>query len=401
MELARQTGTWHDVWESPSWIQLQTNANAFLAETTDLDGMMMTCSECFGEPFDALCDQIINTMATTKHGGNSNSKKSSRALLQPFCEGQLRPSFRLMTYSSFRENVDPKMTLHQLLRHVQWQILLRLALWERMGNKAFIAAWMHQVLGDMPPKRRRRAKKQGHGTEQAWKLCCEDVTSLVSLGLMKGLQESEKGSTNNVEAFLNSCGLEFNEHKRSWKSRLVKDVWTFFDIVQDAKPVKKTAPTKGPQPSAVLPPLHAPEEESIKTKTTTSSTATNKENAQSFFGKRVKLTAPAAKKTNALLGKSARSRFVGSHFNTNLTNMSALFRTVPSQLQASRKPNKPVVAHKRPATSLAKAANKDDSPPCKIRVAVQVSETPAPQRKRSRVVWETPDNYRLPRVLRL
>lgn len=401
MEPARQTGTWQDVWESPSWIQFQTNANAFLAETTDLDGMMMARSECFGESFDALCDQIINAMATAQHGENNKSKKSSRALLQPFCESQLPPSFRLMTYSSFRENFDPEMTLNHLLQHVQWQILLRLALWERMGNKAFITAWMHQILGDMPPKRRRRAKKQGQGTEQAWKLCCEDVTSLVSLGLIKGLQESARGSTNKVEAFLNSCGLELIEHKRAWKSRLVKYVWTFFDIVQDANPVKKTAPTKGPQPSAVLPPLPVPEEESIKTKTTTSSTATNKENAQSYFGKRVKLTAPAAKKTNALLGKSARSRFVGSHFNTNLTNMSALFRTVPSQLPAARKLNKPIVPCKRPTTSLAKAANKDDSPPCKIRVAVQVSETPAPQRKRSRVVWETPENCRLPRVLRL
>lgn len=383
--------TEEEVWASPSWIQFQKNAIAFFEQG---EGNEETFSPSFEGAFDDLCNKIdvVESSLREERGITVKSQKAG-VLLKPFCASQLDSRIRLMSYSSFRETLEQGITICTLLRQIQWQLKLRLALWERMGNNAFIASWMQHILRDMPAKRRRRVKKQGHGTGQAWKLCCEDVTSLISFGLMKGLQERD-GSIK-VEAFLTSCRLEYIQHKLPWKSRLVKEVWTFFDLVQGAKPIKKAQPAQGAQPSAVLPPLSVPEEESIKTQTTASSTTTNKENAQSYFGKkRVKLTAPAVRKTNSLLGKSARSRYVGSHFNTNLTNMSALFRTVPSQLPVERKPIKPVAVQKRPITSrVVKAVNGS--------VAVHVSETPAPQRKRSRVVWETPENIRFPRVLRL
>ena len=357
---------------------------------------MVLNDDSFGTLFDNLHRQIVADVS--EQTNFKSQKKSNRALLQAFTDVTTNSFIRLHSYSSFRENVEQNETLKldDLLLKIQWQVRLRLALWERMGNKAFVSSWMQQILQDLPPKRRRRTKKEGQGAEQAWKLCCEDMTSLVSLGLMKLVQE--RPGTLHVEHFLNSCGLQHIRQQVPWKMRLVRDIWTFFDLVHDPKSSKKKI-MKNQQPSAVLPPLPVPEEESVKSIPTVSTVSANKENGSSYFGKNVKLTAPAAKKTNSLLGKSGRTRFVGSHFNTNLTNMSALFRSVPVGRQAPLlKQNKPM-ARKRPPSRVQVA----DSPPAKMNFSslVKVDETPAPQRKRSRVICETPQEFRPRRTLPL
>jgi hypothetical protein len=211
-----------------------------------------------------------------------------------------------------------------------------------------------------------------------------------------------------VQEFLVSCGLEHAVHSSpplpppsllSWKERLIREVWSFFDLleVDDAKK-SVPVPARTTRPSAVLPPL--PEEASVHTQSTlaspssstttsatTSANISSKENAHAYFGKRIKMTVPATKKANSLLGKTARSRFVGSHFNTNLTNLPALFRSV------SVPP---------PALVSQQQSQKQPSRKRRVPITVAVSETPAaPRRKQSRVVWETPDDLRRPRVLRM
>eukprot|EP00977_Amphora_coffeiformis_P018568 scaffold6586_cov138-Amphora_coffeaeformis.AAC.1 len=372
----------------------------FFDNTNTHDGMVLDKhnEDASGKSFDNLHRHI--TTVVSKQENLTSGKKSNRAILQVFTDFTANSFIRLYSYSSFQENVGKDETLkpNDLLFQVQWQVRLRLALWERMGSKAFVSSWAQQILQDLPPKRRRRAQKQGHGEQQAWKLCCEDMTSLLSLGLMK-LAHERSGALLQVENFLNSCGLQHVRQQAPWKLRLVRDVWTFFDLVHDPKPSQK----KSEQPSAVLPPLPVQEEESVKTISTASTVSTNKENASSYFGKQIKLTAPAAKKTNSLLGKSGRTQFVGSHFNTNLTNMSALFRSVPSGRQDPlRKQDNAPVVRKRPLSRVQVA----DSPPSKINhlslSSIKVAETPAiPQRKRSRVICETPQDLYPRRALPL
>jgi len=354
--------------------------------------------DLFAKSFDNLYHHI--TSIVSEQADSMSDKKRNRAILQVFTDFTTNSFIRLQSYSSFQAHAAKGETLKvdDLLLRVRWQVRLRLALWERMGSKAFVSSWMKRILQDLPSKRRRRLQKEVHGTQQDWKLCCEDLTSLLSLAILKSVHE-RPGELLEVEGFLNSCGLKYIRQQVPWKARLVRDIWTFFDLLHDPNSSHKNV-NKSEQVSAVLPPLPVLEEESVRTISTASTVSTNKENASSYFGKRVKLTVNAGKKTNSLLGKSGRTKFMGSHFNTNLTNMSALFRSVPSSRQLPlQKQNEPL-ARKRPSSRVQVA----DSPPSKMNLAfssVNVAETPAPQRKRSRVICETPKDLKPRRSLPL
>jgi hypothetical protein len=339
-------------------------------------------------PLHELYQQVLTMFPSAKH--------VSTRMVQAFVEYPVDPAMRLQSFASFRLEMERRETAGESLspepfrRHIQWQMRLRLALGACLGAKAFVKSWVGSIWGDLPPKRRRRIKKESNFE---WKLCMNDMTSLLSLAFLKAVPP---GPTH-AAAFLTSCGLSPQARSEAftsptWKKRLAKEIWTFFDLCGGPTVLRKA---KTPQPSAVLPPLEIkPLVQPIKARGASS----GKENALVPLGRhRVSLTARVSKKQNSLLGKTGRSRFVGSHFNTNLTNASALFRSVRSALPASkataatlRPPRSIVTTHERAPSR--PSASMQPPPP---RRRVSVEETPAPvRRKRSRVIWETPEKCR-------
>lgn len=401
-----------ELWSSPEWLRFQESSKSFISnENEGVYGDEDYHRKVLGDLF-----EMIVPVVTLKHrSGNIKTKKSRQTILQLFTESSSEGHVKLLSHFSFLRLLEQEAESdsYTTIRRIQWQVRLRLALWQHLGTRAFVTAWMHHVLSELPPKRRRRAKKEGDSPDLGWKLCCEDFTSLLSLGLMK-LHCDRQQQGGKVEQFLSSCGLGEVKGTPEWKSRLVKHVWTFFDVNDEPRPKKPLSKKSKQQPSAVLPPLPVPEEESVKSRSSVTTTSTNKENGQGYFGKRVTLTAPA-KKSNSLLGKSGRTRFNGSHFNTNLTNVSALFRSVPIEKKApigqkDALKNSKLTGQKRLALGKAPRALApkltESPPPMKVRTTstqVRVDETPAIKRKRSRVVCETPDGVRRsrPRTLPL
>ena len=384
----------------PSWVRWQTAAaqilepsnhknNAAAADDDDdcnnkfLEEQLWTA--CLGDALEGHYRVLLEHLALE----GLSSKKLHAAVLWAFCD-ETNNSMALQTHSTVREQLsnttlpEKQPTTVPTVR-IQWQVRLRLALWQCLGSSAFTTAWSAHILRDLTPKQRRRIKREGM---TAWQLCRHDLTSLISLGVLH--------TGTSAADFLSLCGLPWVEIKTlsktkpCWKVQLTRQVWSFFDLVpgdDTIPPMRRPASV-----SAVLPPLA--EEASVQSHSTQGSTLSvtraSKENANTaYFGKRIRLTAPATQKVNALLGKSARTRFVGSHFNTQLSNMSALFQSVPAA---------PVGM--KATTSKAAATGTKAAPPKQPRKRVAVCETPAPRRK-SRVVWETPNDLHRPRVWRL
>jgi hypothetical protein len=367
----------------PQWEVFQEYAERFWSEVPISSGQ----DESLERPLHELYQQVLTLFPSVQ--------KVSAYIVNAFVEYPADPAMRLQSFASFRLELERRETAGEALspeafrRHIQWQMRLRLALGACLGVKAFVKSWVGILWGDLPPKRRRRIKKESNFE---WKLCLTDMTSLFSLAFLKAVPP---GPTH-AAAFLTSCGLDLPAYSEAftsptWKNRLVKEIWTFFDLCEGPTVLRKATT---PQPSAVLPPL---EIKPLVQPTKARVDSNGKENTLVPLGRhRVSLTTRVSKKQNSLLGKTGRSRFVGSHFNTNLTNTSALFRSVRTALP----PSKATLTAVRPPRTIVTTQKRGPSrpsvamqPPPRRRVSVE--ETPAPvRRKRSRVIWETPEKCR-------
>jgi hypothetical protein len=453
--MARPSSSRRLLWASPQWQRFQDLAHKILNVPTTTS----SCEEeelwtaCLGDALDDVYSNVLMLTDDGNKGGEGQVSSSSPShaaivvqflrnlccaptattveqgsLLQPPTTPPAAAFFRLRSFAAIRKDLTERSTSSTtavVLRPVdiQWQVRLRLALWQCLGSQTFTMAWVRCMTRDLTPKQRRRLEKE---KISPWEQCRQDITSLISLGhLQTGVS---------VQAFLVLCGLEQQKdsHSPSWKTRLVQEVWSFFDLLIDPNETGNAVPRRRPkqpsQPSAVLPPLS--EEASVHTtqstlptspssSTITVATNNSKENNKThaaYFGKRIQMTMPATKKTNTLLGKTARSRFMGSHFNTNMTNLPALFQTV----------SVPTMVRKKvlPPTRLGHDVDDDDQTMKKKTLplkrqwdstntgttirrhkTVDVCETPVPPNRRrskqSRVVWETPNDIRRPRMLHM
>lgn len=284
------------------------------------------------------------------------SKSCYKALKEVFLTNKMTNGDDSLMLSSFslaqliHERSEEKSDASELLRQIQFQSTLRLYLLANYENifEASFAKWMRREA-----KRFKIKKKVLPQTD----ILFADVTRLLSLAaLLLSPEQSFVG-------FLTEC-LSLTRDL-SMRQRF----FDFFEVQNpDEKSEASTALVLSP-PQKRKPPAAAAakrkrvvsEQPAHKKKTILErNNNNNKHGADSLFSTQsVRLTAPAQRRNSLLAG--SKTRFVGSHFNTNLSNMETLFRQVKSRpvAQMAKKPSSktvPTTAKQSnvPATSSAK-----------------------------------------------
>jgi hypothetical protein len=213
------------------------------------------------------------------------------------------------------------------LRRIQLQGMLRLQLWAIIGNVGLEPYYKHakKVRND-----RKKIKKQ---SPSAIDFMWNDITSIFSMAAFRLPQSLA------FVHFLHSCFdpsllnsklpkntldklCQHFEVSLPFQHELAKD--SALDILLLVSP-----PRKQQQPRKVLPFEKKPrsDETSVSSTLSSNSSTTLCPITNLVLGAGVQLTATNGH-YNSLLKEDSRTRFVGSHFNTNLSNMSNLFRQV-------------------------------------------------------------------------
>jgi hypothetical protein len=265
----------------------------------------------------------------------------------------------IQSVRSFKKQVLPNNESY--LRGIQLQIRLRLTLWLCQGE-VFVRKYQKRML-----KKQRTTKNNKPSGSNALSLLSQDVAHFFELAVFQLEPE-----TSAFDSFLKTTIT------KDLQSLPLHFIWDTFEK-ENPFTISKT-PVLSPLRLKSKKRKQQPESQDAtkpqKPQAQKMSLSSDKENMDSLsIPVSVPLIAPRKKTkgtTNSLLG-APKSYFVGSHFNTNLTNAQSLFRQVP--------------VHKhRPTTS----SN-----------ALRTTSKPTKQQKSvsSNFVPPTPGSYRIPSVV--
>ena len=295
------------------------------------------------------------------------------------------------------------------LRQIQLQVMLRLKFWSSYGED-FARVYALHMRGSshrvvVGPKKKKRDKRGGRSRRQPpHELLLHDVTSILSLAAF--LLDPDCPFPNFVRDCLPTLSSSICA---SFPADTFARIYSWFEIQDPAiaekqknalvlllSPPRKRKRSSESRSSAVLPAQIADDDSmplssslSASEKRSKNSNDNNKKTdsfSSLLLPKRVQLTAPTVKKTNSLLSTSGRAQFVGSHFNTSLSNMGSLFRQVKSTKVVVRNNNKPTKCKRHPLSPHNKRNNSHQQRYSRI----VVQETPSKTTTKAGVVADTP-----------
>lgn len=305
---------------------------------------------------DAMVQQALQVLDTCPKSMND------RRAAEIATKAWLQPALTLPPSSSSSPSQQPSTS--QTLRHIQLQVQLRLAMWSKWGS-TLLSVY------------RRRKKKRGNKnikTSQQTALF-DDILVILSSAAFR-LPRSQSFST-----FLQSTlDRKWHDAPANMPSDTISRIFAHFEVknphVEDMQADESAWELLQQSRRRAAKNKNAATKPS-STDTTALDTKPKApiQPADSILPASVSLKAPLRTK-NALLLKSNRSRFVGSHFNANLSSVSTLFRQVKVKTAA------PVAAASRSAPLPPHSILKQRS---------SASTSPLPRkRNRSAVVAETP-----------
>ena len=337
-------------------------------------------------------------------------------------------------------------SLDALLRLLQWQAVIRLECWLSFGRD-FEQTYAKNYATE--EKRRKKRGLQSTEKQSSDSLLWRDLTAILSMVALRLSQ---------VKSFATFLLDECFDSK-SYHTPIVQRLLDYFEVVLPSghtdkgsvgpyeptrsklnkkkvvreMPIRSSFVPPGTQaPSLTVPPQSKAAAMAAKQSPRSASPIGSKNSDTSLkdaFGlplnkAGVSLTARVGRSTNSLLANDtlSRSRFVGSHFNSNLSNMSSLFRQVkvatkrPVKKPSSRRPFQSVsrqsLDNKMPTSLLSPSRSTKTSQPLSLRPrnlphlpnSRMVHETPqkvmpkswSERRKRSNIVLETPCALRAP-----
>jgi hypothetical protein len=360
---------------------------------------------------------------------------SAREILHSMSDHQNGPHL-FLTVESLQRNVQGTRRSDddsaKTLRQIQLQVVFRLQLWRRYGD-IFVDAFTKNELNTKRAGRTGQVKRKkklsrlsAAVNETPLTIILKDVTTILSVAAFHLPPELC------FSAFVHDCLT--TAVSTGITRAAIQSIYDFFEIENPdsriklsmflSPPRKQKRKRSSVESSAVLSQEDAPftaivEELHGSTNISVSAAATtsyfqpkNSQEVELLLPKRVQLIAPTVNRTNSLLSSSARSRFVGSHFNTNLSNMGSLFRQVKSSASTTQ-PVPKCAWHERskksstsPASIIRKetvrkvipsSSSSSSSPLAKRFMAQQhvVLETPCKKpsmRQKNSVLAETPCN---------
>ena len=301
-------------------------------------------------------EKLVRPFLYRQWNKNDSSSKTTAAAVKELLKHQsiLQPIASLVLLKSQQPSSTNNSTDKDsssslpLLHSVQLQVCLRLALWRWAGD-LFVKQYNKQNWGRKKKKKKAHAhrnRKELQNRPEA--LLLNDILGLLQLALVRIGTEVE------VMQFLQQC---LRQEDCEAMPTITQQIWEFFEkpnpykqqqqdqqqlqpdgdavdrllslgLSPPAKKKKRVAPPPPPptnkenqQPPAAAPdPKQPKSEDSLLPTTNVSLTA-----------------AHPRRRPNRLLGggSDARRSFVGSHFNSSLSNAASLFRQVPAVVRGS------------------------------------------------------------------
>lgn len=286
-------------------------------------------------------------LITKSSAGKSEIKMMRTTLIKATLEPYDQVAKNATTTSSSNDNKTR--TMEAAVRHIEAQVLMRLQYWASLGAE-FVR--LYRSL-NLIRKRKRSHLPYSYGTlhdngqvsSKGEMKLISDIIDLFSLAAIKLPHDRP------FQEFLQDC-LDKAFHSGKPSSRLPKNafqiIYNNFEIVDAEvkasrdfvpfalKPLpaareKKSLPSSKDQIANIKTINKAGAEASGTDKLEQKQNTTLHKSRDMYIPQAVALVAPDGRKKNSLLGNrnnGQRSRFVGSHFNTNLSNASSLFREV-------------------------------------------------------------------------
>ena len=294
----------------------------------------------------------------------------------------------VLDLTEFSQQKDSLSSTSDLVRLLQLQAMLRLALWESHQD-AFSNLYTKWVKREA----KKHSKKKPKLPKNQQELIFQHITRILSLAVLQLSPQTQQTTA----AFLKQS-LVLSASKRSRHYFL-----DFFEVADPLEiPKAKTSRTAllmlSPLPSQRKPPAkrkrtQATDKNSSSQSSIDPQTSTLRQRKpmprNNIFETRVKLTVPAQRR-NSLLGKSAQ-KFVGSHFNTNLSNINTLFRQVKSAKQRPGTAGKQLIASKRNNIIAENDANASRSVTARRISVGTVAATPRPDPKENLLACQSPN----------
>jgi hypothetical protein len=221
-----------------------------------------------------------------------------------------------------------------VIRQVQLQVALRLAFWV-WGKHAFVASYQSFYQRNQRRSMQKRRGKMKRQSKLKDDRLLQDIIGILQLGALRLPPQRP------FLEFVQQC---VSKHQSESLANL-ETVWETFEVDNPFIPKDRDAlvpamispPTQKPVTTQKLHGSSAPIQQQQTAATTTQSRVDRIDcilpvsNVSLIAPKRRQGSLPTTTRNSLLLGRG--KRFVGSHFNTGLTNVQALFRQVPVPLQ--------------------------------------------------------------------
>ena len=328
-----------------------TSSDAF---QRDLIQGKLGCQSCVEENEPTPVALVTHRLRTVINliSRSSLGKRTSKTLQISLIKATLDPYDQVMKSASNDNNMDA------FLRRIQMQVLFRFEFWASLGEN-FVRHYTKLKL----VRKRKRAQRLDLNPEGG---LIGDIIDLLSLAATK-LPQSRP-----FHVFLYQC-LDKSFYRTNAASQLPKEtfqkIFTFFEIANEEElasldcvsftlqplPLRRkkknagvsSMPLNGDNTSTESSDQAAMIEQfGVQTKRIKPNTPKEDDN---LVPNSVALFAPASRKRNSLLANNSaqghRARFVGSHFNTNLSNASSLFREVKTGKKSTTIPIKKPVSN--------------------------------------------------------
>lgn len=247
----------------------------------------------------------------------------------------------LLSLDFYRTEIQmPKYTISVVLRQIQLQVALRLALWSWAG-KVFVqeyanAAVVSQVTDDKNSRKKKKTKQLGDVLKRSpTDILLHDIVGFLQLAALR------LGPETPFLHFVKQC---INKEQNVSLSQL-EQIWDSFELANPFLQEEDSDSTKDRKVLVLSPPpkrkLKSKELNLILPQPTKveipSSGIMTEQNEGILPVTNVSLTAPVLQKKQNSLLLGSKSRFVGSHFNTRLSNVGVLFHQVAVSVREKKR----------------------------------------------------------------
>lgn len=230
---------------------------------------------------------------------------------------------------------EQDVSLQQFLRDIQLQVSLRLALWQWAGDLFVKKYNKHCVTKKKSNKKKNTEKQQPIKDNTEESFIVNDIIGLLQLACVK------LGNETDVVQFFMRC---IRRADCEALPAATKQIWDWFEKknpYDTASPPKEDSKDSSAGSGILALQLSPPVKKKKKRPATAPNVKENqppppakedpekKQQSNSLLPARVSLTAPR-RRTNSLLKNGGRATYVGSHFNSSLSNTASLFRQAPA-----------------------------------------------------------------------